>query len=48
MLRSSSFRQRVTRFPFCALQGIIGMRALSSLSTLRTNGYPLILISGER
>ena len=23
------------------------MRALSSLSTLRTNGYPLILVSGE-
>ncbi len=31
-----------------AAQGIIGMRALSSLSTLRTNGYPLILVSGEQ
>ena len=31
-----------------AEQGIIGLRALASLSTLRTNGYPLFLVSGER
>ena len=30
------------------VQGIVGMRALSSLSALRTNGYPLILVSGEK
>ena len=28
------------------LQGIIGLRALSALSNLRTNGLPLVLVSG--